>query len=285
MTKGRSRSGLKYLLIEGDDHTIDGMFKSLKRRANDMYKADGGRDIPSANHDRTNDQRLFDAAAEKLISDSPDEDETAETNTNSQTSDTAKPSKITGRSSRRSNERPTMVFTGKLSDITDDPELIAKWKAELIGTGIVPTAIASYYRCISEFAGMLLDEQGEVLWKGRSVRLATPEQWVALVVRDQGCVRCGADASVCEAHHCIPSGAPAKGETNIDNLVLLCGDCHHWVHETDKTMVWDPATGTWQYRNARWEERSPKRQPEQAQQKQRRPENRTTPRKRAGALW
>ena len=113
-------------------------------------------------------------------------------------------------------------FTGKLSDITDDPILLTQWKTELIGTGIVPTAVASYCRCIGEFSGMLLDEDGSVLWKGRSVRLATPVQWTALVIRDRGCVRCAAHVELCDAHHIIASGSPAKGETNIDNLVLLC---------------------------------------------------------------
>ena len=251
--KGQTRSGMAYLMIEGDDHTVDGMLRSLKRRANAMYQSDGGRDVPSAKHDRTIDQRLFDAAAEKLAGAGPvDQEPPCSTRSSTPT-----------QQRRRSSERPTAVLSGKLSEVSDDPELVAQWKAELIGTGIVPTAVASYYRCISDFAGMLLDEDGSVLWKGRSVRLATPEQWTALVIRDRGCVRCAAHVDVCDAHHVIPSGAPAKGETNIDNLVLLCSDCHHWVHETDKTMFWNPATGTWQYRNARWEERSPKRRPEQ----------------------
>ena len=152
-----------------------------------------------------------------------------------------------------------MIFTEKLSDISDDPAQIAEWEAELIGTGTVPSSLTSYYRCISEHAVILLNEDGEPLWKGRSVRLATPDQYVALVTRDRGCVRCGASAGVCDAHHMIPSGAPAEGETNIDNLVLLCGDCHRWVHETNKTVTRNHKTGKWTYRPARWEEQTPKR--------------------------
>ena len=113
------------------------------------------------------------------------------------------------------NDQPCMVFTGTLSNITNNPELLAEWETELVGTGIVPTAVASYYRCISEFAGQLLNAHGEVLWHGRSKRRATPGQWVALVVRDRGCIRCNTDAHRCEAHHLVPFSAPAKGETNI----------------------------------------------------------------------
>ena len=36
-------------------------------------------------------------------------------------------------------------------------------------------------------------------------------------------------------------------------MVLLRVDCHHWIHETNTTIIWNPGTSTWQYRNARWE--------------------------------
>ena len=258
VSKGRSESGNAQVIIEGDDETVDGMFRSLRRRADAMYRKDGGRDVPHSKHPRTHNQRMFDAAAEKLAAE--DIPSTRPSSDSGPASDSDAPRRMhSTQPQRRSGERPTMVFTTKLTDITDDPELLAQWEAELISTGIVPTAVASYYRCISEFAGIILNGKGDPLWKGRSTRRATPEQWVALVVRDLGCIRCGADAHVCQAHHLVPFSAPAKGETNIDEMVLLCTDCHTWVHETDQTIVWDPGTGTWQYRNARWEERAAKR--------------------------
>ncbi len=278
--KRRSFNGMSQLILEADDESIDSMFRSLVKRGDSMYRADGGRDVPGSKHPRTNEQRLFDAAKEKLLSElevdvtikhqdtHPDDEPTSNSTTTSQrpsqtaaSSSARSPSHKVSQPRSRPGERPTMVFTCNLTDITNDPELLAQWEAELIGTGIVPTPVASYYRCISEFAGQIVNGKGEVLWHGRSVRHATPGQWVALVVRDRGCIKCGADAHRCEAHHLLPFSAPAKGETNIDNMVLMCVDCHHWVHETDTTIVWDPGTGTWQYRNARWEERAAKGPP------------------------
>ena len=254
--KDRTTNSLARLIIEGDDESIDSVLQSITKRADAMYREDGGRDTPNTKHTRTHTQRLFDAAIEKLTSDTQHADADA-------SSDTGK-SGVAGtvRQPRsRPGERPTMVFTGTLSNITNNPELLAEWETELVGTGIVPTAVASYYRCISEFAGQLLNAHGEVLWHRRSKRRATPGQWVALVVRDGGCIRCNTDAHRCEAHHLVPFSAPAKGETNIDDMVLLRVDCHHWIHETNTTIIWNPGTSTWQYRNARWEKQAKKRPP------------------------
>ena len=64
---------------------------------------------------------------------------------------------------------------------------------------------------------------------GRTRRLANGSQRAALVRRDRSCVGCGASASWCQAHHIVfwRDG----GRTDIDNLVLLCGRCHHKVHD------------------------------------------------------
>ncbi len=263
--KGRGTNGLAYLLIEGDDESIDVMYRSFKRGADRLYRADGGRDVPNGKHPRTNDQRMFDAAVQKLTSETEPAPAAPATQPAS-AEDNTQPT--LSQPQRRPGERPTMVFTGKLTDITNDPALLAEWEAELVGTGKVPSAVSSYYRCISEYAGQLLDENGEVLWHGRGKRLATPEQWTAMVVRDRGCVRCGADAHECEAHHIIPYKSPAEGETNIDEMVMLCVGCHHWIHNAKMTIYWDPTAGKWKYRPARWEELPPKPPPKQAKPNQ-----------------
>ncbi len=64
---------------------------------------------------------------------------------------------------------------------------------------------------------------------GRTRRLASPAQRMALIARDRGCVGCGASADWCQAHHIIPWSA--KGPTDLDNLCLLCSRCHHKVHD------------------------------------------------------
>ena len=76
----------------------------------------------------------------------------------------------------------------------------------------------------------LFDTKGRPLWLGHKYRHATVAQRIALAVRDKGCVGCAAANSFCQAHHVIhwENGGP----TDIDNLCLLCSDCHHnQVHE------------------------------------------------------
>ncbi len=64
---------------------------------------------------------------------------------------------------------------------------------------------------------------------GRSRRIASPAQRVALIARDRKCVGCGASAAWCQAHHIIPW--QPGGPTDLDNMCLLCSRCHHQVHD------------------------------------------------------
>ena len=85
----------------------------------------------------------------------------------------------------------------------------------------------------------LFDTKGQPLWLGHKYRHATVAQRIALAVRDKGCVGCGAANSFCQAHHVIwwEDGGP----TDIDNLCLLCSDCHHkHVHELGAPITRDP---------------------------------------------
>jgi 5-methylcytosine-specific restriction endonuclease McrA len=74
-------------------------------------------------------------------------------------------------------------------------------------------------------------------------------QRYALIIRDKGCVQCGAPHAGCEVHHLMPWNAPDKGETNLDKLALLCGRCHRTLHNNNHTLFQD-ATGTWNTRPA-----------------------------------
>ncbi len=85
----------------------------------------------------------------------------------------------------------------------------------------------------------LFDTKGQPLWLGHKYRHATVAQRIALAVRDKGCVGCAAANSFCQAHHVIywEDGGP----TDIDNLCLLCSDCHHkQVHERGAQLTRDP---------------------------------------------
>ena len=85
----------------------------------------------------------------------------------------------------------------------------------------------------------LFDTKSQPLWLGHKYRHASAAQRIALAVRDRGCAVCGAPNSFCQAHHVIwwENGGP----TDIDNLCLLCGDCHHrQIHELGAELVRGP---------------------------------------------
>ncbi len=72
-----------------------------------------------------------------------------------------------------------------------------------------------------------LDRNGVLLNLGRTRRIATRGQSAALIARDAGCSFPGCDRAPewSERHHVIPwiDG----GETNLNNLTLLCRYHHH----------------------------------------------------------
>ncbi len=85
----------------------------------------------------------------------------------------------------------------------------------------------------------LFDTKSQPLWLGHKYRHASVGQRIALAARDGGCAVCGASNSFCQAHHVIwwEDGGP----TDIDNLVLLCSDCHHkQVHERGAQLTRGP---------------------------------------------
>jgi len=53
--------GCEAILIAGDKPTIDRIWQQTTRTADDMYNADGGRKRTVDEHERTHDQRMFDA--------------------------------------------------------------------------------------------------------------------------------------------------------------------------------------------------------------------------------
>jgi hypothetical protein len=87
--------------------------------------------------------------------------------------------------------------------------------------------------CDAQILPVMLGGQGQILDVGRSRRVATGALRRALVVRDQGCAfpDCDRPPRWCAAHHVRPWAQ--GGPTDLDNLVLLCGEHHRLVHEGD----------------------------------------------------
>ena len=82
--------------------------------------------------------------------------------------------------------------------------------------------------CQSDILPGIFRGASQPLDLGRKRRTASPAQRVALTARDKACVGCGATANWCQAHHIIPWAI--DGNTNIDDMCLLCSRCHHKVH-------------------------------------------------------
>jgi hypothetical protein len=75
---------------------------------------------------------------------------------------------------------------------------------------------------------------------GRTSRTATPAQRRALALRDRGCIipGCGIPAEACQAHHVTDWAA--GGETELQNLTLLC-----WAHHRQVDLgMWTVVAAT-----------------------------------------
>jgi len=105
----------------------------------------------------------------------------------------------------------------------------------------LPAAVLDRMACVAGVTPMIFDGPGRPIWVGRDHRNATVAQWRALIARDRGCVGCGADADRCEAHHIRAWWD--RGDTDIENLVLVCSRCHHDLH--DRGMVLRRSEGRW----------------------------------------
>jgi hypothetical protein len=107
---------------------------------------------------------------------------------------------------------------------------------------------AERYVCSVGAIPIVFAPDGQPLDVGRSQRLFTAKQRIALAARDRGCRFPGCDLppSWCEAHHVSPWSR--GGRTDIRDGVLLCRHHHllvhdnHWTITRDGTGV-DPATG------------------------------------------
>jgi len=98
--------------------------------------------------------------------------------------------------------------------------------------GILQPITASAARLMAVDAQVLptvLGGESVPLDLGRTKRLFTKWQKVAVNERDRGCVRCSAPPAFCHGHHI--QFWDDDGPTNVANAVSLCSGCHHRLHE------------------------------------------------------
>jgi hypothetical protein len=110
-------------------------------------------------------------------------------------------------------------------------------RCELRGVGAIDRVLMERLACTPHIGRVLMRGKREVLDLGRQVRVATPGQRRAVVARDAGCVwpHCKRPPAMCEVHHLVPW--QHGGDSNIDNLALLCGHHHTSVHQGWKLIA------------------------------------------------
>jgi hypothetical protein len=107
--------------------------------------------------------------------------------------------------------------------------------------------------CDAEVLPMVLDGDGVVVDQGRARRTVTREQRRRLRAMHRSCAHpdCQVGYSTCRIHH-VRFWTRHRGRTDIDNLVPLCEQHHHQVHEggwklsmtPDRVATWTRPDGT-----------------------------------------
>ncbi|WP_426571464.1 hypothetical protein [Aquihabitans sp. McL0605] len=138
-------------------------------------------------------------------------------------------------SSRRGQPRPLVVITATLAALLDHANLTGperdRWAARILGGGSIGRHTLRELLERANIAFVVTDDDGEPLHVGRTRRLITAAMLTALLARSGGTCEhpgCHANHHRCQAHHL--TWWRHGGETNIDNLVLLCKHHHRLAH-------------------------------------------------------
>ncbi len=134
------------------------------------------------------------------------------------------------RGSRRLPGRIIAVTAGVVDGTDSDGS------CEIIGVGPVPPSVLDSISPDDFLVGAIFGGNGQPLWLGRMERLANTAQYVAVALRDRGCVLCRAPMHRCRLHH-VDEWDLDEGPTDIENLVALCSNCHLWLHRTNRRAV------------------------------------------------
>jgi len=105
----------------------------------------------------------------------------------------------------------------------------------------LPAAELVRLACDADIFPAVFNARTQDLWLGRRRRCASDAQRIALMVRDKACVGCGADANRSFSHHI--DHWQNGGKTDYPNLVTVCNNCHHDIHENHHQIETDPETG------------------------------------------
>lgn len=133
---------------------------------------------------------------------------------------------------------PTIVAVADVAELMDISTQAAVTRCEIEGIGPVTHTVLNQLCCDARFTRFITAGKSQVLDMGRSVRVATPAQRRALAVRDRHCrfPSCNRRTQWCDAHH-IAGWVESLGETDIENLILLCRRHHTLVHNSRWTIT------------------------------------------------
>ena len=214
--------GMGVLHGEMDPVSFGVLEQAVDERKDYLWRKDGGRDgTPDAV--RNNGQRTMDAIFELC------------TGLDAMTHE---PLAVDDgpRGSRRLPPGRIIAVTAGVVDGTDPDG-----SCEIIGVGPVPPTVLDSISPDDRLVGAIFGGDGQPLWLGRMERLANSAQYVAVALRDRGCVLCRAPMHRCRIHH-IDEHCADEGPTDIENLAALCNSCHLWLHRTNRRVVRDVDT-------------------------------------------
>ena len=137
--------------------------------------------------------------------------------------------RTSSRTPGRKRRKPKVVAT------IDYDDLVASTGGGSVETDldrtVVPAETIRRIACDASVHRLVTGPQSTILDYGRSQRVVSDSLFDVLALRDHGCrfAGCTTPASGCDAHHAVHwlDG----GETEPDNLPLVCWHHHHWLHE------------------------------------------------------
>ena len=209
--------GMGVLKGEMDPVSFGVLEQAVDERKDYLWRKDGGRDgTPDAV--RNNGQRTMDAIFELCTG--------LDALTHEPLSSDDGP-----RGGRRLPPGRIIAVTVGVVDGTD-----RDGSCEIIGVGPVPSTVLDSISPDDRLVGAIFGGDGQPLWLGRMERLASVDQYLAVALRDRGCVLCRAPMHRCRLHH-ADEWDEDWGPTDVENLVALCSSCHLWLHRTKRRVV------------------------------------------------